>query len=699
MSTAIFNHFKKRGYPLPGGVTILKEGLNFSLFSRHATSVTLVIDQLSDSGTQPVRHEFELDPIENRTGDMWHILIEYHFRNFYYGYRLGGAAGSPSSGLRYDEEQILIDPYCRALQPRKWGEEADYGKKPCCRVITDYFNWEGDKPPKIPLSDTIIYELHVRGFTQSPTSGVTAPGTYLGVIEKIPYLKELGVTAVELLPVTEFDENDNTFYNGETKEPLKNFWGYNPVSFFAINSGYAKDPSQAIKEFKTMVKALHQAGIEVFLDIVYNHTGEGGYSGTTSSFRGIDNPIYYLLDENAKYRNFSGCGNTMNCNHPVVRDLIRESLRYWVTEMHVDGFRFDLASILGRDQQGNVLSNPPMIEVIGQDPVLRDTKMIAEAWDAAGLYQVGSFSTDSRWAEWNGKFRDDVRAFMAGHENTVSRLATRIAGSSDLYQTSGRSPLCSINFVTSHDGFTLYDLVSYNTKHNLANGEGNRDGDNHNLSWNSGIEGITDDESIERLRLRRMKSFTVLLLLSQGLPMICAGDEFGRTQNGNNNAWCQDNETSWLDWGQRERNAGFHRFFKKCIALRKQYKIFRREDFFIQSGNSDSKNGSGEIRWQYLQPEEQNWDKNCHGLGFLLQDNGNNKKNTVFFVILNGGKEQNLNFTPPPLEGKNLRWGKIIDSSLESPSDFVDLADATTLETESIPLQPFGAIVLQGLRE
>ncbi len=313
---------------------------------------------------------------------------------------------------------ILIDPYSRALLPRKWGEAAEYGQKPCGRIVTHDFDWHKDRPLRTPLSETIIYELHIRGFTKDASSGVAAPGTYLGIIEKIPYLKSLGITAVELMPVTEFDENDTVFHDPDTGQRLKNFWGYNPVSFFAINSGYAHDPTQAINEFKTMVLAMHQAGIEVFLDMVYNHTGEGGYDGNTCSFRGIDNPIYYLLDKNNNYLNFSGCGNTVNCNHPVVRHFIRDSLRYWVTEMHIDGFRFDLASILGRDRQGNVLPNPPMIEAIGEDPVLRDTKMIAEAWDAAGLYQVGSFSNDPRWAEWNGRFRDDVRAFMIGRQDT-----------------------------------------------------------------------------------------------------------------------------------------------------------------------------------------------------------------------------------------------------------------------------------------
>lgn len=698
MSNDIFTKFLKRGYPLPAGVTALQEGFNFAIFSRHATQVSLVIDQINDPDTRPIRHEFTLDPGENRTGDMWHILIEYPLQNFCYGFRINGPPHKAQDGFRFDFKQILIDPFSRSLLPRKWGEHAEYGSKPCCRIISEEFDWENDRHPKTPLSETIIYELHVRGFTQSESSGVSAPGTYLGVVEKIPYLKDLGITAVELLPVTEFDENDNVFLNPSTKKPLKNFWGYNPVSFFAVNSGYAKDPTQAVVEFKTMVKELHKAGIEVFLDMVYNHTGEGGYNGATSSFRGIDNPIYYLLDEQANYRNFSGCGNTMNCNHPVVRDLIRESLRYWVTEMHVDGFRFDLASILGRDQQGNVLPNPPMIEVISQDPVLRDTKMIAEAWDAAGLYQVGSFATDTRWGEWNGRFRDDIRAFMAGHNGTVSHLATRIAGSSDLYQSSGRSPLCSINFITSHDGFTLNDLVSYNNKHNENNGENNRDGDNHNLSWNSGCEGATDLTRIKQLRQRRMKTFAVLLLISQGLPMICAGDEFGRTQQGNNNAWCQDNENSWLNWQMVKENSGYHRFFRKCIALRKKYKIFRREDFFISSENTATSpkfQKDAEICWQYLNPGEQNWSESCKGLAFHLGEKLADGQSNSFFVMFNANKDNSLSFKPPATKDLDTAWYKIIDTASTSPKDFIELNEAERIGAERVAVAPFSCIILQ----
>ena len=452
-----------------------------------------------------------------------------------------------------------------------------------------------------------------------------------------------------------------------------------------------------------MVLALHQAGIEVFLDIVFNHSGEGGYDGKTSSFRGIDNTIYYLLDqENNAYLNFSGCGNTLNCNHPVVRDLIRDALRFWVIEMHVDGFRFDLASILGRDQNGHVLSNPPMIEMIAEDPVLRDTKIIAEAWDAAGLYQVGTFSTDTRWAEWNGRFRDDVRAFMAGHDDTVRRLATRIAGSSDLYQTSSRSPLSSINFITSHDGFTLYDLVSYDGKHNLANGENNRDGDNHNISWNSGYEGTPGSAEVRKLRFRRIRSMAAILLLSQGIPMFTAGDEFGRSQKGNNNAWCQDNSVSWLDWSLAETNADLLRFFRLCIALRKNHSVFKREEFFLHHNPADGVNLQPEITWQYLQPDQQNWSTDCHGLAFLLHGMESAiRRDDDFFVMLNGDRRETLEFLPPPVpvSEETRSWRKIIDTAAPSPYDFVDIADAPGVSAmHPVSLLPQAVVVLQSAK-
>jgi isoamylase len=696
MSRTNAQQMQKRGFPLPAGVTLLKEGINFAVFSRHATRVTLVIDFTPPGKRKSLRVEFELDPQENRTGDMWHILLKSDQQNFSYGYRMDGPDNPDKTGLIFDYNTILIDPFSRLLMPRPWGEKSQYGEIPCCSILNHEFDWKNDRPLKTDLSETIIYELHVRGFTRDASSQVSSPGTYRGIIEKIPYLKKLGITAVELMPVTEFDENDIPFLDPVSGQHLKNFWGYNPVSFFALNSGYGSDPVEVIEEFKSMVLALHQAGIEVYLDMVYNHSGEGGYEGVTSSYRGIDNPIFYLLDKDYRYLNFSGCGNTMNCNHPVVRDLIRESLRYWVTEMHIDGFRFDLASILGRDQDGNVLSNPPMLEVIAEDPVLRDTKMIAEAWDAAGLYQVGSFSTDSRWAEWNGRFRDDIRSFAVGKDNSITHLATRIAGSSDLYQSDSRGPLCSINFITSHDGFTLYDLVSYNDKHNSANGEDNRDGENHNISWNSGHEGVTSSVDINQLRFRRMRSLAVLLLLSQGVPMITAGDEFARTQKGNNNSWCQDNETSWLDWSLLDTHHDYLHFFQKCIQLRKSHKVFRRDQFFSSTNLHNQENSPGGITWQYLKPGEQNWNPDCHGLAFLLCGDCEDQKDSDFFIMLNGNTSESLHFTPPsvPSDEKSVHWHRIIDTAAPPPGDFTESGMIIPAD-KAIEVQPFGIVVLQ----
>jgi len=690
----------RRGFALPIGCTILGEGINFSIFSRHADSVILIVELPATSSEPRHQEEIRLHPEVNRTGDLWHILLKTNRADLHYGYRLDGPMSPAQNGLAYDPSTLLLDPVSHMHRPRPWGEEVHDKQLSRCGIIKHDFDWQNDQPLNIPLAETIIYELHVRGFTRHHSSEVSCPGTYAGLREKIPYLKALGITAVELMPVTEFDENDNVFKDPETGKVLKNFWGYNPVSFFALKSGYAAKPADHINEFKAMVLALHQAGIEVILDMVFNHTGEGGYDGRTSSFRGIDNSIYYLLDQKTReYLNFSGCGNTMNCNHPVVRELIREALRYWVIEMHVDGFRFDLASILGRDTSGNLLANPPMIELIAEDPVLRDTKIIAEAWDAAGLYQVGTFSTDARWAEWNGKFRDDVRAFMAGHDDSVAALATRIAGSSDLYQSSFRHPFNSINFITSHDGFTLADLVSYNEKHNHKNGEDNRDGDNHNISWNSGREGITRDKKIEALRLRRMRTMFVLLFLSQGVPMISAGDEFGHSKKGNNNSWCQDNTLNWLNWGQAEKNSGLLRFVEQCIHLRKSHPIFSRTSFFTHTADAPCADTTPEIIWQSLTPCEQDWSSQCHTLAFLL--NGNSMasgQDDHFLIMLNGDRDKDAIFTLPriPQAPSTRHWRQILDTSQESPLDFPAPDQAPVKKPlTTIRVRAMGALVLQ----
>ncbi len=618
-----------------------------------------------------------------------------------YGYRLEGAYDPSGTGHCFDKDLILIDPYAKAFLPSTWGDVRNWlGNDPCCLVPDTSYDWEGDKQLNIPLKDSIIYELHIRGFTHHKSSKVNNPGTFKGLTQKIDYLKDLGVTAVELMPVSEFEENESIFINPITKKHLKNYWGYSPLSFFAPKSDYCTGKTNPINEFRDMVKQLHKAGIEVILDIVFNHTAEGGTDGPTTSFRGIDNTIYYMLDPWTKaYLNFSGCGNTVNCNHPIVRTLIMDALRWWVTEMHVDGFRFDLASILGRDQTGEVLSNPPVVEQIAEDPVLSSTKIIAEAWDAAGLYQVGSFSTHRRWAEWNGRFRDDVRSFMVSDEDSISSLATRIAGSSDLYQHNDRLPCNSINFITSHDGFTMHDLVSYNEKHNLANGENNRDGDNHNISWNSGIEGATEIPEILELRWRRIRTMAVILFISQGVPMLVSGDEFGRSQHGNNNAYCQDNETSWLDWNLLQKNKGLYRFFQKLIRLRRKHQIFRRQSFFLNQSTDHDPLHKHEIIWQGLDPETNVWATDGKTLAFTLNGSTNpDAEDDDFFVMLSGHMNKTKSFIvpePPALHARR-NWKKIIDTNRQSPYDFVSPDDGNEVKVGSqVGVVPMGCIILQ----
>jgi len=696
-----FNVTVQSGKPLPLGATPTPQGINFALFSRHATAVALVLEIAGSKQDIKGIKEFVLHPITNKTGDIWHLLVNGLPENTRYGYRVSGPFEPTTTGHRYNDSLILIDPYARALKFSTGHSGKDHlGRRPCCLIDEKTYNWEDDQAPATPLNDTIIYEMHVRGFTCHPSSDVTYPGTFTGITNKIPYLKKLGITAVELMPVMEFNENEVILTNPLTGEPLKNYWGYSPLSFFAPKSGYCTGIGSPTDEFRDMVKALHRAGIEVILDIVFNHTAEGGSDGPTTSFRGIDNTIYYLLDPlNREYLNFSGCGNTCNCNHPIMRSLIMDALRWWVIEMHVDGFRFDLASILGRDQNGHVLANPPVVEQIAEDPVLAGCKIIAEAWDAAGLYQVGSFSTHRRWAEWNGRFRDDVRAFICGHPGKVSALATRIAGSSDLYKHGGRSPGNSINFITSHDGFTLYDLVSYNKKHNLENGENNRDGDNSNISWNSGTEGDTDNPDIIDLRARRIRTMAVILFLSQGTPMLVAGDEFGRSQGGNNNAWCQDNEISWLDWNLAQKNKNLLRFFRRLIRLRREHPVFRRVDFFPDPHREKIRSRYQEITWQGLQPGKQDWSDPCQTLSFIL--NGSalpGVKDDDFFVMLNGHRGTRKIFTipKPPAPHSRRIWKKIIDTNAAAPEDIThSKAGASISAGAQVTVVPMGCVVLQ----
>jgi len=576
--------------PLPYGAILRDGGVQFVIYSRSATALRVLLYDSADDTTPA--ETLALDPARDRWGDIWSVFVPGLAAGTLYHVQADGPF-DPERGQRFDGRARLIDPYARALAGEFGFDDDGLLVPPRCVVIDDAFDWQGDRHLRRGLSDTVIYEMHVRGFTASPTSGVEHPGTYLGVIEKIPYLKSLGVTAVELMPVHEFAAAMPSA-DGVVRG---NYWGYDPLAFFAPHRGYAADPAPGaqVREFKEMVRALHAAGIEVILDVVFNHTAEGNQLGPTLSFKGLENRVYYMLgDGGSSYRNYTGCGNTINGNHPIVRELIFLCLRNWVHNYHVDGFRFDLASVLSRDRNGDLQPNPPVVEVITEDPALADTKMIAEAWDAAGAYQVGSFAR-LRWAEWNGRYRDDVRRFWRGDAAQAGHLATRLAGSSDLYAEHGRQPCHSINFVTSHDGFTLADLVSYREKHNEANGEGNRDGDNNNFSENYGVEGPTRQPEIEAVRGRQVRNMLATLLLSQGVPMLLSGDEVGRTQRGNNNAWCQDNDVSWLDWRLVESSADLTRFVRELVRFRLGNPTLRRRSFLV--GGSSEGGALPDVEW------------------------------------------------------------------------------------------------------
>lgn len=670
----------QNGYPLLAGATVMEGGVNFSVYSRNATRVVIYFFDRDDSVAPSESYEF--DPVKNKTGDIWHCFVQGKGAGTLYLYKVDGPY-NPPKGHRFNFAKYLLDPYSKAftkgsifrsynkqresgLAGIQNGELQDLSDFPKCVVVDDKdFDWEGDKPLNYPLANTIIYETHVKGFTASETSGVSEEegrGTYKGFQKKIDYLKNLGITSVELLPMFEFDENENGNENPRDGKKLVNYWGYSTVGFFAPKTTYASDktPGGSVREFKELVKSLHKAGIEVILDVVFNHTAEGNECGYTFSFRGLENSIYYSLPENEKqyYMNYSGCGNTVNCNHPVVRRFIIECLRYWVMEMHVDGFRFDLASILTREANGHIPSNPPLTNEISEDPVLRNTKIIAEPWDCGGCYQVGCFP-GGRWSEWNGRFRDDIRRFVRGDEYTSTQAATRVAGSSDLYKAGNRTPQASINFITAHDGFTMNDLVSYNYKHNEENGEGNRDGSDDNISWNHGFEGPSENPKIESLRIKKIKNFMIWLLTSQGVPMMLGGDEMRRTQGGNNNAYCQDSPIAWVDWTLAEKNAGLIHFVKGLINLRKNNACFRRESFFFDSADKQ------EIIWYDRNGKNPDWNRLDRFLSYKLSDEKSD------FYIASNMDIYDLTITLPTLpDGKN--WYRVADSSFESPEDFCE---------------------------
>jgi len=657
----------RAGAPMPLGAKATTEGVNFAIFSNDATAVSLVL--MRASVEEPFA-EIVLDRRIHRTGGVWHVFVEGLEPGIRYGFRADRRPNRKPRVHRFDPRRVLLDPYGRAVSGSPVWREI-YARRgvskeaarytPRSIVVADSFDWGRSRPVGRPLADSVIYELHVRGFTAHPSSAVAAPGTYDGLIERIPYLVELGVNTVELLPVFEFDELEFQRDARESSEPRVNFWGYSPISFFAPKASFARESrdGSAVDEFKRLIRTFHEAGIEVLLDVVFNHTGEGGDEGPTLSWRGLDNSVYYIVSEKGEYRDYTGCGNTVNCNQPVVADLIVESLRYWVTEMHVDGFRFDLASILGRGKNGEPLAQPPVLERIASDPVLAETKLIAEAWDAAGLYQVGSFPGFGRFAEWNGKFRDEVRSFVKGDAGMVSALAQRLRGSPDLYATSGRKPWHSINFVTSHDGFTLRDLVSYNEKHNADNGEGGRDGDAHNRSWNCGFEGSTDDAAINALRLRQMKNFVAILLFSHGTPMLLGGDELGRTQRGNNNAYCQDNEISWIDWHPNALGTELGRFVRELLRRRAALALVRPEEFIPETRSPEPG-----FTFHGVELGKPDWGHDSHSIA--LEVRGNDDEG-AYWLAANAYVGPLRFALPRPPEGRV--WRRAVDTSLPWPQD------------------------------
>ena len=664
------------GKPFPLGATVCAEGVNFAVYSKHCREMQLLL--FNDAECSQPEQVIDLDPKHHRTFHYWHIFIPGIKTGQHYGFRALGDSHPPEQN-NIQECKTLIDPYGRAvatsskyqrhIEPVALGTTPEAESNPrfepapfksIVTELTDY-DWEGDRPLRKPYSETIIYEMHVRGLTMHPNSQVSSEkrGSYLGVIEKIPYLKKLGITAVELLPIFQFDTQD-------APDGLTNYWGYSPISFFAPHADYATDrtPLTAINEFREMVKALHQAEIEVILDVVYNHTAEGGSGGPEFCYKGLQNDAYYLLQEpndtdepHPGYANYSGCGNTLNANHSIVRRMILDSLRYWVQEMHVDGFRFDLASILSRDVNGEPQMNPPILWDIETDPILSGTKLIAEAWDAAGLYQVGHFFGD-RWKEWNGHFRDDVRAFVKGDKGFAGDLTQRFLASPDIYGHRKREPEQSINFVTSHDGFTLEDLVSYDTKHNLPNGENNNDGHNENLSWNCGCEGPTADKEITQLRTQQAKNLMAINLLSFGVPMLLMGDEVRRTQNGNNNAYCQDNETSWFDWSLVQENSEMLRFVTELIQFRRQLPRPKNPQLTLPEILEPAP-----IVWHGTELEQPDWSEHSHSVAFTIQ-----APSKWYHVIFNAFWEP-LEFQIPVLPNGFARWRRIMDTSLHSPED------------------------------
>jgi glycogen operon protein len=680
---------KSWGQSFPLGATVYPNGVNFSVFSRSASRIELLFFDAEDD-VRPAR-TIQIDPYKDRTYHYWHVFVPEAQPKQIYAYRAHGPSDS-ANGLRFDPEKILLDPYGReVVVPRSYWRDA--ARRPGSNletamksvvIDTSTYDWEDDAPLHTPSVRTVLYEMHVKGFTRNPNSGVAEGlrGTYAGLIEKIPYLQDLGITAVELLPIFQFDASD-------CPPGVVNYWGYQPVSFFSPHRAYSsrRHPQGPTDEFRDLVKALHRAGIEVILDVVFNHTSEGASDGPTLSFRGLENDAYYILEQDpSRYADYSGCGNTLNANHPIARRMILDSLRYWVQEMHVDGFRFDLASILSRDSSGQCMATPPVLWDIESDPILAGTKLIAEAWDAAGLYQVGSFIGDS-WMEWNGRFRDDFRSFFRGECGTVTRIADRLIGSPEIYAHKQREAEQSVNFITCHDGFTLNDLVSFDHKHNESNGENNRDGANDNRSWNCGVEGPTDDPAIEELRNRQVKNFLTITLLSLGLPMILMGDEVRRTQSGNNNNYCHDDESNWFDWNLIEKHADVHRFVKLLIARR----VLRDEEAPRQRKSLDQLIRDARKEWHGVKLLQPDWSDHSHSIAFGAEIRS--QKLRIHFLM--NAYWEPLQFELPRLSrNEGSCWQRWIDTALESPEDIVDWKMAPRLSGNVYQAEARSVVVL-----
>ncbi|MCI6722070.1 glycogen debranching protein GlgX [Treponema porcinum] len=694
------------GSPRNLGAVTCGDGVNFAVFSKNAERV--VLDLFDTPQDKQPSFSFEFDPVKNRTGSIWHVFVKGLSAGALYLYRVDGPY-NPPQGHRFNFNKFLFDPYAKSftsgsvfrsynkqralgLAGVENGRLSDLSDFPKCVVVDDSdFDWQGDKPLNYPLYKSVIYETHLKGYTASPTSGVRNPGTYKGFIEKIPYLKNLGITAVEFMPIFEFDEDENNNINPKTGEKLSNYWGYSSVGFFAPKTTYSSDrtPGGPVREFKELVREMHKAGLEVILDVVYNHTAEGNEQGYTFSFRGFENSVYYILPPGEKqyYMNFSGCGNTMNANHPVVTQFIIDSLRYWVMEMHVDGFRFDLASALCRDSAGALQMQAFLVNAIAEDPVLSNTKLIAEPWDCGGGYLVGGFP-GGRWSEWNDRYRNDIRRFIRGDEGVVTAAATRIAGSSDLYNHDGRLTTASVNFITAHDGFTLNDLVSFNGKHNDENGENNRDGTDDNNCYNHGFEGITVNPKIEKLRLKKIKNYILCLMLSQGVPMMIAGDEFRRTQNGNNNAYCQDNEVSWINWNLAEKNEELVAFTRRIIQLRKNHQVFHRETFFSTK--------TPEIEWFDFTGKNPDWSNPSRFLAFMLDGsmcmNDDGKYDSDFYVAGNTDIYDVTITLPSPHKGK--KWYLAADTSIEGNDCIAEPGKEECIAEQKRYILPAGSFVV-----